>query len=118
MATITDRRRAPRIASQVPLHYRLIPIDGSEPLNAVTEDLSRDGARFRSHDGLRARAGMLFELLVPGGQPVHSFGRAAWVQALPNHDGYEVGVRFVDQSTAVRKSIARYIEHQGAASSL
>jgi len=115
MVNPEDRRRTPRYVSEVPAHYRLLPFDGSPPLDAVTEDLSLEGVRFRCPAGLRPRSGMLFELLVPGEQAVRSFGRAAWVQPLPYHVGYEVGVRFEDQSTATRRLIARHLEHRAAA---
>lgn len=112
-----DRRRSKRVATRFPLRYRPIPVDGSGYRDAFAEDLSLDGVRFRCPDELRARTGMLFELLVPGEEPLHSFGRAVWVQVLPNQGGFEVRVRFEDQSTAFRLSVARHLERQNAASS-
>jgi len=112
-----DRRRSKRVISRFALRYRLIPFDGSGYHDALAEDLSLDGVRFRGQDVLRARTGMLFELLMPGEEPLHIFGRAIWVLELPNQEGFEVRVRFEDQSTATRWAIGRHIERETAASS-
>ncbi len=60
--------------------------------------------------------GMLFELLLPGQEPLHALGRAVWVGELPDQAGFEVRVRFEDHSTAFRRSIARHLKRQTAAS--
>lgn len=112
-----DRRCSKRVATRFPLRYRLIPVDGSGYHDALADDLSLDGVRFHGPDELRARTGMLFELLVPGQEPLHAFGRAVWVQELPNQQGFDVRVRFEDQSTAFRRSVARHLERQTAAAS-
>lgn len=109
-----DRRSSKRVASRFPLRYRLIPVDESGYRDAAAEDLSPDGVRFRCPDELRPRAGMLFELLVPGEEPLHCLGRAVWVGVLPNNGGFEVRVRFEDHSTAFRQSVARHLERQTA----
>jgi len=112
MRTGKDRRRFHRVPTQFPLRYRLIPVDETGYLEAHVEDLSPEGVKFRAGSGIRARAGLLLEMLVPGAEPVRVFGRATWVREAPGDGGSEVGTRFVDQSTATRKAILRHIERE------
>lgn len=105
-----ERRSTPRTASLFPLRYRLLPVEGDGYLEARVEDLSPQGLRFRSSEAVRARAGLLFELMIPGAPPVRSFGRAAWVRGLANDSGFEVGGSFVDLSTSARKAIERHLQ--------
>lgn len=112
MTNPRDRRSHPRFASRFPLRCRQIPTGETGSLDATVEDLSAGGVRFRCSVSLRARSGLLLELLVPGQQPVRSFGRAAWVRVLPNGEGFEIGGRFEDQSTAARLSIERLLSQQ------
>jgi hypothetical protein len=111
-----ERRRSPRTESRFPLRYREIPIARMGYINALVEDLSLEGLRFQCRDEVRARVGLLLELQLPDEQPVHFFGRAAWVQELPDHRGFEVGGRFEDQSTWGRKTIERFLQRDPVAS--
>lgn len=104
-----ERRGTPRVSRRFPMRYRLIPVDGGGYREGSVADLSTEGVRFRSAGSLRPKAGFLVELLFPEGAPVHVFGRAAWVRELPGQDGFEVGGRFVDQSTSARRAIERRI---------
>ena len=110
MSAGKERRRFPRIPVRFPVRYRLIPISGGEYLEGLVEDLSVEGVRFHAFTDVKPRAGFLFQLQVPGDSPVHAFGRAAWVRELPGKGGFEVGSRFVDQSTASRKALERHLE--------
>ena len=104
-----ERRSAPRVRLRLPMRFRLIPVAGDGYRIARVEDLSAGGVRFRCTGAVRPREGFLLQLLLPGGRPVHSFGRAAWVRALPGREGFEVGGRFVDQSTSSRRAIEQHI---------
>ena len=105
-----ERRLHPRTASRFPLRYQVIPFVGSGYVEARVEDLSPEGLRFQCPEEVSPRAGMLLELQLPDTQPVHFFGRAAWVQELPDRRGFEVGGRFEDQSTWGRKTIERFLQ--------
>ena len=112
MLNTRERRRSPRVASELPLRYRAIPVVQPGYHAASVEDLSLTGVRFRCADDVRVRASLLFELLIPGTQPVHSCGRAAWVRELPGHDGYEVGGAFENPSTSVRKALESQLQRE------
>jgi hypothetical protein len=102
------------VASEFPLRYRPIPVVRAGYFDASVEDLSLEGVRFRSADDVRVHSSLLFELLIPGAQPVHSFGRAAWVRERPGSDGFDIGGTFEDQSTSVRKAIERHLHREYA----
>jgi len=104
-----ERRIYPRTASRFPLRFQVIPFVGNGYLDARVEDLSPQGLRFQCRDEVRDRSGMLLELQLPDGVPVHFFGRAVWVRELTNSSGFEVGGRFEDQSTWGRKTIERFL---------
>lgn len=105
-----ERRISFRTASRFPLRFQAIPFVGNGYTEARVEDLSPEGLRFQCRHEVRNRSGMLMELHLPDGRPVHFFGRAAWVRELPNSRGFEVGGRFEDQSTWGRKTIEQYLQ--------
>lgn len=105
-----ERRLSPRAARRFPLRYQAIPLAEGGYAEARVEDLSPEGLRFQCHDEVRERAGLLLELQLPDGMPVHFFGRAAWVRELPGSRGFEVGGRFEEQSTWGRKTIERFLQ--------
>lgn len=104
-----ERRCSPRVRRSFPMRYRLIPVAGDGYRNGSVRDLSREGLRFRCSGSVRPKVGLLLELIIPGERPLRSFGRAAWVRELPGRDGFEVGGRFVDQSTSTRRAIERHL---------
>lgn len=109
MRELKERRAERRVRLRLPMRYCLIPVSGDGYRAARIEDLSAGGVRFRCTSAVRPREGFLLELLLPGGRPVHSFGRAAWVRELPGQGGFEVGGRFVDQSTSSRRALEQHI---------
>lgn len=110
MADFAKIRNAPRIRGAFPVYYRLVPGSGPGYREAVGVDLSPEGVRFSCPELVPARSGFLVELRLPGLAPVRSLGRAAWVRALPDDRGFEVGGPFVEPSTAARQRIERYLQ--------
>ena len=114
MASSSERRRFPRVDSEFPLRFRQIPVSGAGYLQANVEDVSASGVRFWCSEEVRVRSSLLFELLIPGAEPVHSFGRAVWVRERPNREGFEIGGRFEEQSTMSRKALERHLQRENA----
>ena len=114
MSNARERRRFPRVSSDFPLRYRQIPVVKPGYHDASVEDMSRGGVRFRSPDEVRVRSSMLFELLIPGAQPVHAFGRVAWVVERPDRDGFEIGGTFEEQSTTTLRAIQQHLQREHA----
>jgi len=114
MSDSRERRRFPRVPSEFPLHYRQIPVVRPGYHDASSEDISVGGVRFRCPEDVRVRSSMLFELMIPGAQPVHTFGRVAWVVERPDLDGFEIGGTFEEQSTSTRKAIERHLQREHA----
>ena len=111
-----ERRMHPRTPSRFPLRYQVIPFVGSGYVEGRVEDLSPEGLRFQCRGEVRDRSGMLMELQLPDGLPVHFFGRAAWVRELPDHGGFEVGGRFEDQNARERETVERFLQHEALSS--
>jgi hypothetical protein len=109
-----ERRRFPRVSSEFPLRYRQIPVVKPGYHDAWVEDVSVAGVRFRCSDDVRVRSSMLFELLIPGAKPVHTFGRVAWVARLPDREGFEIGGTFEEQSTTTLKAIQQHLQREHA----
>jgi len=105
-----ERRLYPRTASRFPLRFQVIPFVGGGYVDARVEDLSPEGLRFQCRGEVRDRSGMLLELHLPDGLPVHFFGRAVWARKLPDNRGFEVGGKFEDQSTWGRKTLERFLQ--------
>jgi len=114
MSDPRERRRFPRVPSEFPLRYRQIPVVRPGYHDASVEDVSFGGVRFRSSDDVRVRSSMLFELLIPGAQPVHAFGRVAWVVERPDRDGFEIGGTFEEQSTTTLRAIRQHLQRENA----
>lgn len=104
-----SRRQFPRVDQRFPLRFRPLPVRNAAAYEGGAEDLSCGGVRFRCAEGLRPRSGVIVELHVPGADPVSSLGRVAWVKELAETGGFEIGLRFEDQSTAARMAIQKHL---------
>lgn len=104
-----ERRRFPRVSMKFHLRYRRIQANPAGFRNALAEDFSEGGFRFRTQEILPHRASFLLELHLPGFKPVRSLARAAWVRVMPENDGYEIGGRFVEPTYETRTAISRQL---------
>lgn len=77
-------------------------------MSAFVQDVSQGGFRFRGREFIPRQASFLLELHLPGSKPVRSLARAAWVKAMPENDGYEVGGIFVEPPREARTVLARH----------
>ena len=108
----SEKRLSPRVDVQGHLRYRRIPINVKGPRNAVVQDVSTGGFRFRSDELLDRKSNMLLELYLPGCPIIRSLATVAWIKALPADDGYEIGGMFVEPSREARVELAKIVtEH-------
>jgi hypothetical protein len=63
---------------------------------------------------LDRRANVLLELHLPGSGPVRSLASVAWVRALPEGNGYEVGGMFVEPPHEARLALEKIVQRHGA----
>ena len=94
------------MAAECPVRYRVIPEVRHAFQGALVRDLSAGGVRFRTFTFMPLGARMLLELQLPASPPIRAVGKATWVRALPNDDGYEVGGEFDDPAVPLRSVLA------------
>lgn len=109
MKSEADRRSAPRVASRFTLRFRTIPGPGEGSLLAQVKDVSRSGIRFRIPRFVPLRQRFVVEMHIPGSSPVTAIAHAAWVRERPGHDGFEVGGRFVEETSAAGAALERHL---------
>jgi hypothetical protein len=91
------------------LRYRRIPISPLGPHNAMVEDLSKGGVRFRVDEFLSRKANLLLEVHLPGAHPVRTLASVAWVRELPEDEGFDVGGSFVDPPHEARAAFEKLV---------
>ena len=105
--TYLDRRRFPRVSLPCHLRFRKLPKSEAEYRNAVVLDISQGGFRFSTFESFQRRSCFLLDLILPGLPPVHSLATVAWVKALPEEAGYQVGGVFVEPNAEVENALVR-----------
>ena len=112
VAEVQEKRIFPRVPVHGHLRYRRIPISVRGPRNAIVQDVSRGGFRFHSDELLTRKSNMLLELHLPNSSCVRSLATVAWVKAVPENDGYEIGGMFVEPTHEARAALETIIsEH-------
>lgn len=106
MATSMERRLSTRVHLRCPLQYRVIPLGAAGVRNAIIQDVSQSGFRFRSDEFISRHAGFIVEMHAPEHAPVRSLARAVWVKERPGNDGFEVGGMFVEPPHAARATLS------------
>jgi hypothetical protein len=102
----------PRVDVEGHLRYRRIPISDRGPRNAAVRDISRGGFRFRSNEFLNSKSNLLLELHLPDAHCVRSLATVAWVRAMPEDDGYEVGGMFLEPTRETRTTLEKIVPAQ------
>jgi hypothetical protein len=112
VAEVQEKRISPRVRVQGHLRYRRIPISDRGPRNAIIQDVSLGGFRFRSDELLNRKSSVLLELHLPNSHSIRSLATVAWVKAMPEDGGYEIGGMFVEPTHATRAALEKIVsEH-------
>lgn len=109
VAGVQEKRSFPRVAVQGHLRYRRIPISARGPHNAAIQDVSRGGFRFRTDELLSHKSNLLLELHLPESDCIRSLGTVAWVRAMPDDNGFEIGGLFVEPTHEARALLERML---------
>jgi hypothetical protein len=104
-AAVQEKRIFPRVLIQGHLRYRRIPISVRGPRNAIIQDVSRSGFRFRTDELLDRKSNLLLELHFPNSHCIRSLARVAWVKELPEAESYEIGGMFVEPTREARAAL-------------
>ncbi len=110
MKRIEERRKFIRLEIPVDLKY---VIEGSSMRQEVTtKDLSCDGLRFVSEEGVKEGSALELNLNIPSANnPVHINGNVVWAKRLSLEDGspFEVGVEFLKIEEDNKNTFLRYL---------
>jgi hypothetical protein len=79
------------------------------PHSAIVQDISQGGFRIRSDELLSSTSNLLVELHFPGANPIRSLATVAWVKALPEDNGYEMGGMLVDPNRETRAALEKIV---------
>ena len=109
---VQEKRSSPRVAVEGHVRYRKVPIFVPGPHNALVRDISRGGFRFRSDEPLNRKASLLLELHLPHAHCIHSLATVAWVKAMPEDDGFEMGGMFVEPTHDARAALEKIVSEQ------
>lgn len=107
-----DRRHFLRVTLPCHLRYLKIPEGGAEYANATVQEISKGGFGFRTNESFPRGSCFLLDLYLPGAKPIHSLATAAWMKALPEGDGYQIGGAFVEPNPEVQSALARIVPEQ------
>ena len=110
MKKIEERRKFIRL--EVPVELKYIIKDGNLRKDVTTKDLSCDGLRFISDEGLEEGSILELNLSIPSANnPVHINGKVVWVRKLSLEDGspFEVGIEFLQIEEDNKNTFLKYL---------
>ena len=110
MKKIEERRKFIRL--EVPVGLKYIIEGDSTRKEVTTKDLSCEGLRFISEDGVNESTILELALNVPNANnPVHINGRVVWAKRLSTEDGspLEVGVEFIKIEEDNKNTFLKYL---------
>jgi Tfp pilus assembly protein PilZ len=110
MKKIEEKRKFIRL--EVPVEFKYILASGAARKNVTTKDLSCDGLRFISEEGVEEGAQLELNLDIPNANnPVHINGKVVWIKRLSTEDGspYEVGVEFTKIEEDNKNTFLKYL---------
>lgn len=91
------------------MRYRVIPVSAQSYSNALVRDISMTGFKFHTQEFIPHRSSFLLEMHLPGSSPLRSLARAAWVRAMPEEDGYEIGGMFIEPPRLTQSALTTYL---------
>ena len=109
MANSTEKRQSPRVPLECPIHYRVVPAGAVDSRDAVVQDVSVSGFRFRSLDYVPLRSGMIIKMDLCGHAPVRMLARTVWVKETPGDGSYMVGGMFIEPPSHVRRTLGKLV---------
>lgn len=110
MKKIEERRKFIRLEVPVGLKYIVEGVSGRK--DVTTKDLSCEGLRFISEEGINEGALLELNLDIPNANnPVHINGKVVWAKKLSTKDSapFEVGVGFIKIEEDNKNTFLRYL---------
>jgi c-di-GMP-binding flagellar brake protein YcgR len=106
---VTERRRAQRIDSNLPVRYRNLRT-ATVPMGSLTKDISEGGIRFKTNEFISLACRLVVEISLPTVQrPIKAISKVAWIKKMSSNDQYELGNQFLEISKEDKGVIADYV---------
>jgi len=108
--TGSERRRANRLESTVPLQYRNLRKTGVIPAGSLTKNLSESGVCFETGEFISLACRLVLEITLPSNpKPIKAISKVAWIRRVPSSDQYELGNQFLDMSKEDKAVITNFV---------
>ena len=105
----TERRRSPRIDSNLPVRYRNLRT-ATIPLGSLTKDISEGGIRFKTNEFISLACRLVVEITLPTvPRPIKAISKVAWIKKTSSSDQYELGNQFLEISKEDKAVINDYV---------
>lgn len=105
----TERRRFPRIDSNVPVKYRNLRT-AAIPMGSLTKNISEGGISFKTNEFISLACRLVVEIALPAiPKPIKAISKVAWIRKMSSGDEYEMGNQFLEISKEDRSLITDYV---------
>ncbi len=105
-----ERRRYPRIESNLPIQFRNLRKGTELPVGSLTSNISEGGVRFKSNEFFSLACRLIVEVTLPTAhKPVKAISKVAWIRKLPSSDQYELGNQFLEISKEDKTHINNFV---------
>lgn len=107
---IQERRRYPRVESNLPLQYKNLRKIGETSIGALTKDICEGGVRFKANEFISLACRLVVEITLPTlSKPIKAISKVAWIKKIPSSDQYELGNQFLDMTKEDKNHVINFI---------
>ena len=103
-----DRRRFERVQCEFDSSFKSIEESTRSASNAVVQDISEGGIRFRAGKFIPVNHRLLFTIHIPSHKSVEAVARPAWIREIPSLSRYDIGAEFISLAAEDREIIRQY----------
>lgn len=109
---IEEKRRYPRVESNLPVQYRNLKTDVALPTGSLSTNISEGGVRFKSSEFISLACRLVLEITLPTtSRPIKAISKVAWIRKLPSGEAYELGNQFIDMTKEDRGHMLVFIDN-------
>ncbi|MBN2097207.1 MAG: PilZ domain-containing protein [Candidatus Omnitrophica bacterium] len=112
-AVSQERRLYPRLNFRIPMRYKRLDRDCSEPRGSLIKNISQGGAMITGYEFLPLNSKLTIEIpLLAKAKSIAGVGRIVWVKQNAFSEQYDSGVEFVNLNQGDGQQISQFIlEH-------
>ena len=110
--TFAERRRYPRVLTNVPIKYKNLRTVGVIGNGSLTKDLGEGGVRFKTNEFISLACRLVLELSLPTvPKPIKAISKVAWIRKSAANDYYEVGNQFLEITKEDKAYITDFVKN-------